>query len=75
MKHTTASLIRSIVGYTVTAIMCVLIIALTSYRDHQMPVNYDCALLLGSWHPDFPPEAIEACRKKGIIYDNSKTRY
>jgi hypothetical protein len=51
------------------------ILVLTSHRDNQMPVKYDCALLIGSWHPDFPPDAIEACRKKGIRYDSSKTRY
>jgi hypothetical protein len=56
-------------------IVAVTIIVLTSYRDSQMPVKYNCELLIGSWHPDFPPDAIEACRKKGIMYDNSKTNY
>ena len=75
MKHTTASLILNIIGYTIATIICTAIIVLTSYRDNQTPVRYDCTLLIGSWHPDFPPDAIEACRKKGFKYDSSKTRY
>lgn len=57
------------------AIIAVLIIVVTAHRDKTIPVRYDCALLVGSWHPDFPKEVIEACRKKGIKYDSSKTNY
>jgi hypothetical protein len=69
------TLIHNILMVGIFLIVTVAIIVLTSYRDNLVPVKYDCALLIGSWHPDFPPEAIEACRKKGIPYDNSKTSY
>ena len=57
-------------------IFSVFIIVMTAQRDHSIKVVYDCAILIGGWHPDFPQEAIDACRKKGITYDaNSKTSY
>ena len=68
-------LIHNILTIGIFLIVAVAIIVLTSYRDNQMPVKYDCALLIGGWHPDFSPDAVEACRKKGFMYDNSKTRY
>ena len=68
-------LMHNVLTIGIFLIAAVAIIVLTSYRDNQTPVKYDCALLIGSWHPDFPPEAVEACRKKGIMYDNSKTNY
>jgi hypothetical protein len=66
-------LIYNVIVIGIFLTVAVAIIVLTSYRDNQMPVKYNCALLIGSWHPDFPPDAIEACRKKGIRYDSSKT--
>ena len=68
-------LIHNVLTIGVFLTAAVAIIVLTSYRDNQMPVKYDCALLIGGWHPDFPPDAIEACRRKGITYDSSKTSY
>ena len=67
--------IHNILVVGIFSIVTIAIIVLTSSRDNLVPVKYDCALLIGSWHPDFPPDAIEACRKKGIGYDSSKTRY
>jgi hypothetical protein len=32
--------------------------------DTVTPIKYNCEMLLGSWHPDFPPEVINECRKK-----------
>jgi len=66
-------LIYNVIVIGIFLTVAVAIIVLTSYRDNQMPVKYNCALLIGRWHPDFPPDAIEACRKKGIRYDSSKT--
>ena len=57
------------------ALVSAAVIVGAGHRDRTIPVRYDCALLIGSWHPDFPKEAIEACRKKGINYDSSKTSY
>ena len=59
----------------VLSIVATAIIVVTAHRDKTIPIRYDCALLVGGWHPDFPPEVIEACRRKGIKYDNSKTSY
>ena len=59
----------------IAAIISTLIIIATAHRDPTIAVRYDCALLVGGWHPDFPAEVIEECRRRGIKYDNSKTRY
>ena len=59
----------------VSASVLTAIIVIAGHRDNTILVRYDCAILIGGWHPDFPPEAIEACRRKGITYDNSKTSY
>jgi hypothetical protein len=59
----------------VAAVISVSIIVIADLRDRNIPVRYDCALLIGDWHPDFPKEVIEACRRKGIKYDSSKTSY
>jgi hypothetical protein len=49
------TLIHNILMVEIFLIVAVAIIVLTSYRDNLVPVKYDCALLIGSWHPDFPP--------------------
>jgi len=67
-------LIHNILVIGIFLTVAVAILVLTSYRDNQMPVRYDCALLIGGWHPDFPLEVMERCRKKGYPYDSSKTR-
>jgi hypothetical protein len=72
---TTREAVISWVMTAIAAVVAVLIIIVTAHRDKTITVRYDCALLIGGWHPDFPPEAIEACRRKGITYDNSKTNY
>ena len=58
-------------------IVAVAIIVLTSIRDESIPPRkFNCRMLIGSWHPDVPPDVIEACRKKGVTNDiNSKTNY
>ena len=70
---TTHEAVLSWITASVFAIIAVAIIIVTAHRDSTIAVKYDCALLIGSWHPDFPREVIEACRKKGIKYDSSKT--
>jgi hypothetical protein len=27
-------------------------------------ITYDCRMLIGGWHPDFPPQVMEECRKR-----------
>jgi hypothetical protein len=47
-------------------IACVVLIA-TGVRDSRIPeARIDCRMLIGSWHPDVPPKAVEACRKRNI---------
>jgi hypothetical protein len=59
--------IQNVVLIVVMAtIACILLIA-TGVRDSRMPgAKIDCRMLIGSWHPDVPPEAIEACRKRSV---------
>jgi hypothetical protein len=72
---TTRDAIISWIFVVIAATVCTAVIIVAGHRDKSIPVRYDCALLIGSWHPDFPKEAIEACRRKGYRYDNSKTSY
>jgi hypothetical protein len=45
----------------------VFIIIATGIRDNSIPERkLDCRMLIGSWHPDVPREAIEECRKKEL---------
>jgi hypothetical protein len=30
----------------------------------EIVVKYDCRVLIGGWHPDFPAKVIEECRKR-----------
>ena len=32
--------------------------------DTVTPIKYNCDMLIGGWHPDFPPEVINECRKR-----------
>lgn len=69
---TTHDAIVSWVLVAIAAIILVFIIVATAHRDKTIPIRYDCALLVGTWQPDFPKEVIETCRKKGI---NGKVQY
>jgi hypothetical protein len=35
--------------------------------DKPEKVRYNCDMLIGSWHPDVPPEVINQCRKERRI--------
>ena len=72
----TRVILNSIVVVSLS-IVAVSIIVLAGIRDASIPERkFDCRMLIGSWHPDVPKEAIDACRKKGITYDaHSKTSY
>ena len=72
---TTRDTIISWAMICVSAMFAVFIIVATAQRDQGVKVKYDCALLIGGWHPDFPRKVIEACKRKGINYDRSKTSY
>lgn len=49
-------------------IVLVFVIALTFIAAAQdkdrVTVKYDCRMLMGNWHPDFPVAVIEECKKR-----------
>jgi hypothetical protein len=49
-------------GMVIVMIGCV---ALINYvGSNTVTVQYDCRMLIGGWHPDFPAKVIEDCRNK-----------
>jgi hypothetical protein len=32
--------------------------------DNVTTIRYNCDMLIGSWHPDVPPQVIKECRDK-----------
>jgi hypothetical protein len=67
-------MLRNAIAIIVAVTVAVSIIVATAVRDNHIPVRYDCRMLMGGWHPDFPVKAVEECRQKGYRYDaNSKT--
>jgi len=48
----------------VALICCGLIFAINYTETHTVEVRYDCRMLIGGWHPDFPARVIEDCRMK-----------
>lgn len=49
-------------------IILVFVIALTFIATKQdkdrVTVKYDCRMLMGNWHPDFPVAVMEECKKR-----------
>ena len=48
----------------VAMICCGLIFAIGYTESHTVEIRYDCRMLIGGWHPDFPARVIEDCRMK-----------
>ena len=52
----------------VTFIIALFVISLTFILAKQdkdrVTVKYDCRMLLGNWHPDFPIAVMEECKKR-----------
>ena len=36
----------------------------TQQDKDRVTVKYDCRMLMGNWHPDFPAVVIEECKKR-----------
>jgi hypothetical protein len=49
---------------TFAIIIGILILAFWPQDKTQVVVKYDCRVLMGGWHPDFPAKVIEECRKR-----------
>ena len=51
----------------VTFIIALFVISLTFILAKQdkdrVTVKYNCRMLIGNWHPDFPKAVIEECKK------------
>ena len=57
--------LRDIILIFFLLVVSSMVIILAGIRDNAIPERkFDCRMLIGSWHPDVPQEAIEACRKK-----------
>jgi hypothetical protein len=50
------------VGVAVTIVSFLALISWT--ESSTVTVRYDCRMLIGGWHPDFPARVIEDCRNK-----------
>jgi hypothetical protein len=53
----------------IVVLMFLLLLSLFAYSYNQKEVKYDCRMLIGGWHPDFPAKVIEDCRN--ITKDNT----
>ena len=49
---------------TFSIIIAVLMLAFWPQDKTQVVVKYDCRMMVGGWHPDFPAKVIEECRKR-----------
>jgi hypothetical protein len=51
-----------------TLIIALFVISLTFILAKQdkdrVTVTYDCRMLMGNWHPDFPVAVMEECKKR-----------
>jgi hypothetical protein len=50
----------------VVGIMIVFIALMRLVELNTVTVQYDCRMLIGGWHPDFPAKVIEDCRNKKV---------
>jgi hypothetical protein len=49
---------------TFSIILSLLILAFWPKDKTKVVVTYDCRVLIGGWHPDFPAKVIEECRQR-----------
>jgi hypothetical protein len=49
---------------TFSIILGMLILAFWPKGKTEVVVTYDCRVLIGGWHPDFPAKVIDECRKR-----------
>jgi hypothetical protein len=60
---------KFILGFSlVMVLLCCGLIFLVGYIESStVTVRYDCRMLIGGWHPDFPAKVVEDCRLKNKI--------
>ena len=44
--------------------MAVLTFIVVQQDRNHITVRYDCRMLMGNWHPDFPAEVIAECKNR-----------
>jgi hypothetical protein len=49
---------------TFSIILMVLILSCWPSNKTEVVVRYDCRMLIGGWHPDFPAKVIEECKQR-----------
>ena len=50
--------------FIVLAFVIVLTFIAAAQDKDRVTVKYDCRMLMGNWHPDFPAVVIEECKKR-----------
>ena len=59
------TLVRNIILISSLIVLSVGVVVLAGIRDSTiLERKFDCRMLIGSWHPDVPQEAIQECRKR-----------
>jgi hypothetical protein len=49
---------------TFIILLSLLMLAFWPENKNHIVVKYDCRMLMGGWHPDFPAKVIEECRQR-----------
>jgi hypothetical protein len=49
---------------TFSIILIVLMLAGWPSNKTEVVVKYDCRMLIGGWHPDFPAKVVDECRQR-----------
>ena len=53
-----------ILSFIVLVFVIVLTFIAAAQDKDRVTVKYDCRMLIGNWHPDFPVAVIEECKKR-----------
>jgi len=49
---------------TFSVLIAMLTLAFWPVDKNHVTLKYDCRMLIGGWHPDFPAKVIEECRQR-----------
>lgn len=57
-------IIFTALSFIVLAFVIVLTFIATKQDKDRVTVKYDCSMLIGNWHPDFPAAVMKECKKR-----------
>jgi hypothetical protein len=58
-------MVKDIFWITVASAIVITLCMLVVWPNAKIEVaKYDCRMLIGGWHPDFPAKIIEECRQR-----------